>query len=170
MSEAHSTALRLAPFQPEAGALVLGWVHSARELLSWCGRTDFPLAEPGTFSTWHADPDVHPYLLLAGETVCGYGELWVDRAEDEVELARILVAPQWRGRGTGRRFTQLLVGQALRCGPGHIWLRVLPDNAVALACYLGAGFVPTSGAEEATFNAGQPRLYRWLRWPEASRA
>ena len=50
-------------------------------------------------------------------------------------------------------------------GYSAVWLRVLPDNAAALAAYRAAGFLTASPAQEREFNAGQPRPYRWLLGP-----
>ncbi len=43
---------------------------------------------PEAIQRWHADPEVQPYMLTHGATLLGYGELWVDVVEQEVELAR----------------------------------------------------------------------------------
>jgi RimJ/RimL family protein N-acetyltransferase len=48
-----------------------------------------------------------------------------------------------------------------------IWVRVLPSNAAALACYEGAGFLRTTADEEACFNRGQPYDYVWLSGPQS---
>ncbi|MGI3223421.1 GNAT family N-acetyltransferase [Streptomyces sp. GTA36] len=52
-------------------------------------------------------------LLVEDERPVAYGELWFDAEEDEVELARIIVAPDARGRGLGR----VLVRGSARRGP-----------------------------------------------------
>jgi hypothetical protein len=59
---------------------------------SACG---WPVDAP-VFRRWHADPDVRPYVLCEGNTPVGYGEVWTDDAEQEVELARIIVRPASR--------------------------------------------------------------------------
>ncbi|MEU2563246.1 GNAT family N-acetyltransferase [Streptomyces longispororuber] len=55
---------------------------------------------------WSRGSGVRARLLVAGDRPVGYGELWPDEAEDEVELARIIVAPRERGRGWGARRVQ----------------------------------------------------------------
>ena len=50
-----------------------------------------------------------------------------------------------------------------RCGFENVWLRVVPENAVAIACFRSAGFARASAAEEVAFNAGQPRVNLWMR-------
>jgi ribosomal protein S18 acetylase RimI-like enzyme len=157
--------LTLEPFDEAHGAMVLGWVRSSGELDAWASE-DESERSLALFRKWHADPDVHPFLLFAEGRLCGYGELWEDRAEKEAELARILVAPSLRGRGIGRRFVGLLAERARDRGFDEIWLRVLPSNEAALASYRHAGFVRAEPEEEARFNEGQPRAYVWMRLPE----
>jgi ribosomal protein S18 acetylase RimI-like enzyme len=106
---------------------------------------------------------VHAYVLFAGDRLCAYGEVWEDREEDEAELARIVVAPSERGRGLGRALVRQLAAEAAEMGFRDIWVRVIPSNAAALACYEGAGFVRTTTEEEERFNREQPYDYVWLR-------
>jgi ribosomal protein S18 acetylase RimI-like enzyme len=153
---------RLLAFTEPDGDVVLGWVRSAEELDAWASRGDFPL-QRSIFAEWHSDLDVRAYVLVHAGEPRAYGEIWEDAAQGEVELARIIVAPESRGRGVGREFTRLLSDQARRRGFDEIWLRVVPTNAAALACYRSAGFKRASRAEEDAFNRGQPRTYVWMR-------
>jgi [ribosomal protein S18]-alanine N-acetyltransferase len=162
----RSVGLSLEPFDAAHAGTILGWVRSPAELDAWASVRDSERSL-SFFRKWHADPDVHPFLLYAGDRLCGYGEVWEDRAEGEAELARILVAPDERGRGIGRRFVGLLAERALDRGFDEIWLRVLPTNGPALASYRHAGFV-RAPEEEARFNEGQPRAYVWMRLPPSS--
>ena len=133
-----------------------------------------------TIAGWHPmpaaevlewwEPDyVRPWLMLdaAGDPVA-YGELWVDDQEDEVELARLIVAPELRGRGLGKRLTQALLSKAAETGMATTMLRTVPDNAVAIGCYLACGFAPLGPEESAAWNAGQRREWYWMRLPAAA--
>ena len=109
-----------------------------------------------------------------GRRPIAYGEVWTDSDENEAELARIIVAPEARGRGVGRRLVTLLVAEAERLGFDEIWLRVVPANAPAIASYTNAGFRRAEPDEEERFNRGQPREYVWMRrsspshWPDVA--
>ena len=155
-------ATELVPFDDAHAGAVLGWARSDEELLAWASLT-VDRALPAIFAEWHADPAVRPFLLLAGGVPIAYGEIWEDRERDEVELARLIVAPQRRGRGIGRTLVRMLTDRASRAGFDEIWVRVVPTNAPALACYRSAGFTRASPDEEADFNRGQPRPYVWMR-------
>jgi [ribosomal protein S18]-alanine N-acetyltransferase len=154
--------LRLEPFQEAHAPIVLGWVESVEEAERWASAGSRVL-EPALFRDWHDDPEVVPFVCLDGTVPVGYGEIWEDRQADEAELARILVDPALRGRGIGRRLTVLLGERARAAGFEDVWLRVVPGNEPALGAYRAAGFARASPEEEASFNAGQPCAYVWMR-------
>jgi len=156
--------MNLLPFGTDHAATVASWPVSATEVVRWCGLREFPVAGE-TVAAWQRAPDVAARILVAGEQPVGYGELWCDAEEDEVELARIIVAPGFRGRGLGRVLVRGLLTEARLSGLSDVFMRVHPDNAIALRCYLGAGFEPVGPDLTAAWNAGQPFDYVWLRHP-----
>jgi [ribosomal protein S18]-alanine N-acetyltransferase len=95
----------------------------------------------------------------------GYGELWTDEPEQEVELARIIVNPDYRGRGLGKRLVGLLLERPSLTGLPDAFVRVVPENGAAIACYRGAGFSPVPELERREFNRGQPVDYVWMHYP-----
>jgi RimJ/RimL family protein N-acetyltransferase len=146
---------------------VLAWARTAEEREAWAGLVELD-PDPAVFERWHADPDVHPFELLADGELVGYGEVWEDRGEDEAELARIIVDPEQRGRGLGQTLVVLLVRRAHALGYETVWVRAVPGNTAAIACYAAAGFARASDEEAAAFNQGQPRSYVWMRLPIAT--
>ncbi|WP_159074162.1 GNAT family N-acetyltransferase [Streptomyces dioscori] len=138
------------------------WPTTPTEALMWCGREEFPVTE-GTVAAWQRDPDVRAYVLVETEQPLAYGELWLDAEEDEVELARIIVAPGVRGRGLGRSLVRGLLAEARPAGLSEVCMRVHPQNTAALRCYRGAGFEPVDAESAASWNTGQPVEYTWLR-------
>lgn len=125
-------------------------------------RTGFPV-DVSVFQLWHADPDVHPYVLCDGAAPVGYGEVWVDETENEVELGRIIVRPASRSRGVGKRLVILLLQRAALSGFPDAFVRVVPDNHVAIACYRSAGFSLVPESVRGRYNRGQPLDYVWMR-------
>ncbi|GGY65135.1 hypothetical protein GCM10010363_53200 [Streptomyces omiyaensis] len=152
----------LLPCAPGHAAAVARWPASATEALHWCGHRGHPVPAE-TVAGWSRDPDSHAYVLTDGTELLGYGEVWHDHEEDEAELARIVVAPDARGRGLGRALVRLLLAEARAAGFAEVFLRVHPNNAGALRCYEGAGFGRVDAGTAAAWNAAQPVAYVWLR-------
>ncbi|MEU4565947.1 GNAT family N-acetyltransferase [Micromonospora sp. NPDC023956] len=149
--------MELVRIDPQTAGAVAGWASSVEETRRWCSRDE---VTPETVAGWAADPEVEAYGLVEAGELVGYGELWPE--DDEVELARLIVAPAHRGRGVGRRLVAALTGEAVRRQPA-VFMRVHPANTPALRCYAAAGFreVPPEQADE--WNRGQPVAYTWLR-------
>jgi [ribosomal protein S18]-alanine N-acetyltransferase len=153
--------VRLRAFEGGDAAVVAGWVETPEARVMWCGEST---VDAGTVAGWAAGEDVRAYVLTEGDAPVGYGELWLDDEEGEVELARIVVAPGRRGRGVGRSLATALAGIA-QTHHDAVFLRVHPSNADALRCYAGAGFTPVAPAEADEWNRAQPVPYVWLRYP-----
>jgi ribosomal-protein-alanine N-acetyltransferase len=150
------------PF-PEDASLIASWSRSAEEAERWCSRDEHPFPPAAILRWWEAD-DVQPWLLVttAPRTVVAYGELWHDEEEDEVELARLIVAADRRRTGIGRLLVSALVTEARSSGRAACCLRVAPDNGAALALYRSAGFTEVDAGRTAAWNVGQPTPYVWL--------
>ena len=153
----------LTAFKEDDALRVARWARSAGELDAWASRSDHPIPA-SVIREWHTDPDVLPFVLRSpGGEPRAYGEIWLEPGSDEAELARMIVAPGSRGRGIGRTLVRLLCEEASRRGPREMWIRVLPSNDAAIACYRSAGFLRASKELEAELNSGQPRIYQWMR-------
>lgn len=118
--------------------------------------------EPAGVLAWWEDAEVLPWVLEVGGEPRGYGELWLDPGEGEVELARLIVPESERGKGYGGLLTRLLTAEAATHDLATTMLRTTPDNEVAIACYLANGFARLSPEEEAEWNRGQRRDWVWL--------
>jgi ribosomal protein S18 acetylase RimI-like enzyme len=158
--EFAAMALRLHPFPADSADVVSGWARTREEVIMWCGRPTAPvLAEQ--INAWVHEDGVHPFGLYRNGRLVAYGELWVDDDEAEVELARLIVDPDERGQGLGRRLVMALADLARSRHP-RIFLRVHPDNIAARRCYAAAGFEPVAPHQAAQWNAPQPIDYVWL--------
>jgi ribosomal protein S18 acetylase RimI-like enzyme len=126
----------------------------------WCGRPAAPVPA-GQINAWAHEDGVEPFGLYREGRLVGYGELWVDDDEAEVELARLIVDPGERGQGLGRCLVTGLADLARSRYP-RVFLRVHPDNIAAQRCYAAAGFGPVEPQQAAAWNASQPVDYVWL--------
>jgi ribosomal protein S18 acetylase RimI-like enzyme len=153
--------LHLRSFPAELADVVSGWARTDEEVLMWCGAGAAPVSAE-QISAWACEDGVRPFGLYRGRRLVAYGELWVDDEEAEVELARLIVDPGERGQGLGRYLAAGLA-RAARFRHPRVFLRVHPRNISALRCYAAAGFEPVAPDQAATWNAGQPIDYVWLR-------
>jgi ribosomal protein S18 acetylase RimI-like enzyme len=153
--------------RPEAqhADTIAGWSASEHEAAAWASRPEHPFP-PAVVASWWERPDVQPWLLLGPDGVpAAYGELWDDEEEDEVELAHLIVDPARRRQGVGGRLVRELLAQARALGRSTCALRVVPDNAAALAVYRSQGFRDVAADVAAEWNRGQPVDYVWLVHP-----
>jgi ribosomal-protein-alanine N-acetyltransferase len=158
----------LQPFDPGRAALVTSWAVGDEVVRAWCA-VEGDAVPADVVGGWSGADDVEAYLFSASEggTPIAYGELWLDDEEGEVELARLLVAPEHRGQGLGRVLVRELVAHARRTHPElpDVILRVRPENAQAIRAYVAAGFVDVPADEQATWNEGQRFAYHWMVMP-----
>ena len=158
----------LLPFFPDHAALVSSWAVGDDVVRAWCA-VEGAVVPAEVVAAWSQADDVEAYVFGDPEdSPLAYGELWLDEEEGEVELARLLVAPESRGHGIGRALVRALVQQARRTHPElpDVILRVRPENAQAIRAYAAAGFVAVPADEQATWNAGQRFEYHWMVLPQ----
>jgi [ribosomal protein S18]-alanine N-acetyltransferase len=159
----------LQPFDPACAELVASWASGDEAVVrAWISveSADVPA---DVVAGWAADDDVEAFLFTEsdGGAPVAYGELWLDHEDQDLELARLLVAPERRGKGIGRVFVRALVEHARRTHPELplVLLRVFPDNTRAIRAYGAAGFVDVPEDEQATWNEGQRFTYHWMVLP-----
>lgn len=123
-------------------------IETAPDTAKWLGESS-----PG----WHAgaidDPDREHLLVRHDGRTVGFVVLAAPRGTEEgVELRRIVIAPEHRGRGLGRAALRAVLDRVFTTAPspttrwvergaGRLWLDVKPGNARALALYASEGFV-----------------------------
>jgi ribosomal protein S18 acetylase RimI-like enzyme len=120
---------------------LMGWFADARAVNEWGGPR---FRYPYTWETFREDchwEKMATYRLNdpRGRFV-GFGQLY--KRYDRINLARLVVHPERRGAGVGKRLVALL----LLAGPGvlpcsEFSLFVFRDNIRALECYRSMGFV-----------------------------
>lgn len=150
---------------------IASWVGSQAECTSWLGPAiAYPFTGAQLLGLLLARPAVVPgeirsrYTLAAQqdglERVLGYGELIRENATDS-RLGRIIVAPDARRAGHGRRLCRGLIDLAgASTSTRRIRLFVYRDNAAALRTYGGLGFTPTAATAGSRIVEMEMRLGR----------
>jgi ribosomal-protein-alanine N-acetyltransferase len=80
----------------------------------------------------------HCWVLEAGSTLLGYGVL--SAAAGEAHILNICIAPEYQGRGHGRRLLRRLVDLARWHQANQVFLEVRPSNPRAIELYRDEGF------------------------------
>lgn len=78
--------------------------------------------------------------IVDGESIYGFGGILV--TGDEAHVTNLLVAPDQRRQGFGRRLLISLISEALERGARHLTLEVRSRNESALALYRQFGLGP----------------------------
>lgn len=132
----------LRPATPADAAAALAWTPTDEALRRWAGPATRCPATPQ--SLWEdmtaTGADTFAGQCDAQERV-GLGQVrFLEQTYGH--LARIIVAPEQRGRGLGRALCLALMHEAVRRHPLQGFsLYVFPDNVEALALYHSLGFV-----------------------------
>lgn len=153
--------VELVPFEPAHAALVPSWAPTADEVRRWVSRDTVPVPAEVVLG-WADEEDSLTFVARVDGEPVGFGQVWLEDGEDDAEVARLLVAPDHRGRGVGRALVLALAEVAQRYKPS-VALRVVPDNEQALRAYAAAGFAHVTADEEREYNQGQPVGYVWMR-------
>lgn len=78
------------------------------------------------------------WVLEAGTQLLGYGVL--SAAAGEAHLLNLCIAPEYHGRGHGRRLLRRMVDLARWHKAQQVFLEVRPSNPAAIALYRDEGF------------------------------
>ena len=138
------------------------WRLSDSDLLYWANIVDVKADIRQQLVDWQREDWVMAYVLELNSEVVGYGELWKD--DNEVELARLLVKPGFRGKGLGGSLVRELLTEAKTLSR-KICLRVHPANSSAIDLYLRCGFSIVNEALQKEYNSNQPIQFVWMELP-----
>lgn len=132
--------MQLEPIDDERVTLMTTWFADAGACLVW-GGVDF--RHPFTVQTFREDArvaDLPSYALVDGDAFVGFGQYY--RRLGRCHLARLVIAPEARGRGYGTALIDQLctLGRPALDVAGDS-LFVLDHNTLARQLYLRLGFV-----------------------------
>ena len=134
---------KLVPFTQRWIPSLCSWIKTRDELIYWSGNTFLGKKfGPETFRSHLKTSGIFPFASLDenGELLA-YGEIVRKIKEVRVTLCRIIVHPDKRAQGMGKKFSQSLIEKSAIFKPCEcIRLNVLSDNKPAISCYFALGF------------------------------
>ncbi|MEO5624624.1 MAG: ribosomal protein S18-alanine N-acetyltransferase [Dokdonella sp.] len=77
-------------------------------------------------------------VLVGSDDIVGYGVL--STGANEAHILNVCVAPEWQGKGLGRRIVKRLLDLARWHHSERVYLEVRPSNPNAIALYESIGF------------------------------
>lgn len=119
---------------------LMSWFPTERSVQIWGGPNFRYPFTPESFQEDVRWREIDSYCLLdAGGNMLAFGQIY--ERHGRINLARLVVSPEQRGRGIGRQFILLLLHQGRASfALQEFSLFVYKDNYVAKACYVGLGF------------------------------
>jgi ribosomal protein S18 acetylase RimI-like enzyme len=150
-----SGVMILRPARNEDLNTVIGWIKDKEACKLWAGplvRFPFTLASLKKGIEFSED---NTFVMAndAGELL-GLGQL-LQKENDRIHMARVIVSPLQRGRGFGNQLCRLLIGEGIkRFGNVCFSLNVYSDNTTALKLYQQLGFKPQSTPSDSTPDKG----------------
>ncbi len=154
---------RLRPFRPAQASLITQWVRSPEQVRLLAPSTSVPLTADKVLAWKKPGGQAFVYISDTDPQPIGYGELNPMRRHlDHLWLGHVIIRPDQRGEGLGKKLVQALLHEAFEERlASRVLLIVFPDNTPAVQCYLGVGFTIT-GEEYHRFRVADP-THRLLR-------
>ena len=119
---------------------LMSWFPTKQSIDIWGGPN---FRYPFTPDTFHEDvrwKEMGSYCLVdSRDDMLAFGQFY--ERHSRINLARLVVSPQQRGKGLGKQLVSLLLDRGPTSFPlKEFSLYVYEDNHPAMACYAGLGF------------------------------
>ena len=119
---------------------VINWIPDANSCSVWAGpRVKFPIKIDQLIEAIEFDK-THTYSLSDENDLLALGQIRMFENK-RGHLSRIIVNPEYRGKGIGKIFCSKLIYTAKQLECKTISLNVNNDNEVALGLYKNLGFI-----------------------------
>ena len=139
--------MRLRPSKAADGKEVVRWIEGERQMRMWCrDRFTYPLTE-GQLTEYYRqlEEDEQAWGFTAldenGRPIGSFRMTVMDYERGHVHLGFIVLSPETRGRGMGRKIVSMAVKYATEfLGMRRVTLKVFDCNPAAKRCYEKVGF------------------------------
>ena len=160
--------IRIRPYLDTDQDTVLSWCRDEETFQRWTAGTmgEYPV----TAEKFEKTASVMRFTALDGDEPAGFFTVRIPGEDpNELRFGYVLVDPDRRGKGIGKRMLTLGLQFAFQIyGAERVTIGVLESNTPARACYQAVGFTET-GVHETYRIAGaeQPALELEYRRPQA---
>lgn len=158
--------LRLRPYRQNDAARIITWCQDERSFYQWTAGImgeyppDFERVNKAT-SGRIANESYFPFVAFDENGLVGFFTLRKP-GEDEGELSfgYVIVAPEYRGKGCGKKMLRLGMKFAFEIyGARKLSLEVYENNKAARSCYKAVGFVENGSIEELKI---MDETWKWI--------
>ena len=127
---------------------IIKWIRNEKELFLWSANiyNKFPIGAKD-INNFYEDcskkTKFYPMTLIENEKIIGHLTLRnIDEKNEVIRLGFVIVDPNLRGRGYGRKILNYAIGYAKnKLKAKEINLGVFENNLNAYKCYKSAGFI-----------------------------
>ena len=131
--------LELRPYEREDAATILSWSKGEEAFYKWTAGVlgDYPLT-PEQFEQVNS---LKPFTMVDEGEIVGFFTLRKPAdTEGVLRFGFVVVDPEKRGKGYGKRMLLLGIDAAKKLGAKKVSLGVFENNRPAYYCYKAAGF------------------------------
>jgi RimJ/RimL family protein N-acetyltransferase len=131
------------PFELKWVPDVYSWIQNSVEMIYWSGQTFLDQGFTLTNFKSHLNSKrIIPYARVdKDENILCYAEIVQTQKLGFINLCRVIVRPDLRGKGLGKIFCRSLIDHTILIHKYHsIQLNVLECNQPAISCYQSLGF------------------------------
>ena len=150
--------MELREYHPTEGSLVCSWLAEETAFEYWSAGQlgPFPLTAKQLTGFYAKQQGV---VLMAEENSRPVGQLLFQKVSPtQVHLGFVVVDPECRGKGLGKRLIQLALEQAATLGATEVTIGVFAENLAARKCYESLGFVQQGQTTRPLRGTAQPYL------------
>ncbi|WP_026821140.1 GNAT family N-acetyltransferase [Arthrobacter castelli] len=126
--------------------IILDWMTNNKEMVMWSGPSfKWPL-DHGQLQNYLQDPNRVYWSAVDSDSprLVGHASLLIDQEADLMRIGYIVVDPERRGRGIGRKLVESMVRYGFESSHIPVMkLGVYAHNAPAISLYEGLGFSRT---------------------------
>ncbi len=150
--------LSLREFKPADATTVCRWFSDEASFRKWSADrlTEYPITPQALNKYYNSNRSDDFFVLAATDGERLVGQLimrYSDDTRSTVRLGHIIVSPDVRGKGYGKKMLIIALDYAFKAlGAKRVTLGVFSNNPAALNCYKAVGFKPLPNGENQYYD------------------